>query len=314
MDVAGAFRSDPREADSLETGLERRNGHERGALGVGSRERLRAAGDLEGIGRRAGGVGGDVLGRGRRAGRIASGVNGHDRREPGRETGWSAAAAVALHRYVSRRVSNSADAADIAQQALLLAWGEREGHGRQHPQAWLFAIARHLVIDHYRARSRFRAVELSASLAETEPALQSRPDMAVAVAEGRQRLRALLDSMETRLCPEHQVAVLLADFHGLRDRHSAAVLRMTLPCFKLLLHGARARLRQFAGGNGTPGRTHPLRRGGDLEPDAALPGTPIAPAARRAATPSCRLGVTCRMCAPELLALRERLLRDVLAP
>jgi len=43
--------------------------------------------------------------------------------------------------------------------------------------------------------------------------------------------------------------VLLADVHGHSDKSSAAQLDMTVPSFKLLLHGARSRLNKFSGGS-----------------------------------------------------------------
>ena len=197
---------------------------------------------------------------------MAGRADSADRREGGREAGWFSTAAVALRRYVARRVPNSADAADIAQQAVLLAWGERGAPGAVHSRAWLFAIARPLIVDYRRARSRERLVELAASLVETEPSLQTRPDMAVVVVEGRERLRALVGSVAARLRLEHQVALLLADFHGHHDRTSAALLGMSLPSFKLLLREARARLRQLQG--------HPAARATAKGATARRPSTP----------------------------------------
>jgi len=56
-------------------------------------------------------------------------------------------------------VANLADAADIAQQTLLLACAELSACRGENLSPWLFAIARHLIVDHYRAQNRFRFVE-----------------------------------------------------------------------------------------------------------------------------------------------------------
>ncbi len=187
----------------------------------------------------------------------------------------SAADVSAVHRFVARRVANPHDAEDIAQQTLLLACAKLGTCRGENFRPWLLMIARHLIVDHYRTRNRFRFVE-AAGLAETEPALQTAPDAARAVCEPRERLSCWIDSVTSRLRLEEQVAVLLADMHGYRDKDSAAVLSMSVPCFKLLLHRTRARLRALAEGNRMVG-TH-------------------------------RLGVRCNLGARALLALRDRLL------
>lgn len=170
--------------------------------------------------------------------------------EPGgsQPEGPSTADAEEVHRFVARRVANPADAEDIAQQTLLQAlskWGSCRAASHR---PWLFTIARHLVVDHYRARGRYRFVEAGA-VAEVEPALQTGPE---AVHEGcvaRQRMGCLESCLARRLPLEEQAAVLLADVHGQGNKESARTLGMSLPSFKLLLHEARARLREAAGGS-----------------------------------------------------------------
>jgi len=84
--------------------------------------------------------------------------------------------AAEVHRFVARRVANHADAADIAQQTLLLACAKLSSCRGENLSAWLFTIARHLIVDHYRAKNRIQFVDVSpAALAETEPALRTPP-------------------------------------------------------------------------------------------------------------------------------------------
>ena len=209
--------------------------------------------------------------------------------------------AAEVHRFVERRVANVADAADIAQQTLVQACANLSTFRGDSLRAWLFTIAQNLIVDHYRAQKRFQFVEVErAALAETEPALHTAPGAVRVVCESRERLRCWLDCVTHRLRLEQQIAVLLADIYGYRDRDSAVVLSMSLPCFKLLLHGARARLHEVAGGScalvsktsAAPSQKPPPDQGGEH---------PVA----------CRLGVTCRISAPALLALRGRLLKSL---
>jgi RNA polymerase sigma-70 factor (ECF subfamily) len=158
-----------------------------------------------------------------------------------------AAAAPRLHRFVARRVRNADDAADIAQQALLLAF-EKSGTCRsQDGSGWLFSIARNLIVDHYRARGRFRFLEAGA-LVDTEPALRTARDHVHVTCEQRQRLACWVGCVRERLPLDEQVAVLLSHVHEYADRDSAAEMELSLASFKLLLHRARARLHAIAGG------------------------------------------------------------------
>ena len=225
-----------------------------------------------------------------RSGQLAKRVRKNCAHEIIRNFELSAGPAAPLQLFVGRRVANVEDAEDIAQQALLLGWSELHAFRGANPQPWLLAIARNLIADHYRAQNRYQPLELTESLAQTELALQTRPDAALAARECREQLDALLDRI-SHVCLAHQVAVLLADVYGHRDRHSAAVLRMSVPCFKLLLHGARMRLRAIAGRHRAVAESAPgasFRNGGAKH-----------------------LGVTCHLATPELLALRCQLLEGL---
>jgi len=218
----------------------------------------------------------------------------------------SAADASAVYRYVARRVANGTDAADIAQQTLLLACAKRSTCRGENLSAWLYTIASHLIVDHYRAKNRFQFLEVAA-LMETESALQTPPDSS-AIYEGRERLRGWLDCITHRLRLEEQAAVLLADIYDHRDKDSAAVLSMSVPSFKLLLHGARARLREIVGGNGVLVRSTTAAAcddsGNGYGSKNAAPGNGGPPSEH----PKYGTGVTCHLGAPELLALRDKLL------
>jgi DNA-directed RNA polymerase specialized sigma24 family protein len=174
---------------------------------------------------------------------------GHEPRPPAEPLPFDlAAVAQDVHRFVSRRVRNVDDAADIAQQALLLACVKRSSRRGPNAFAWLLAIARNLIVDHYRARGRFRFLDAS-SLAPAEPALRTAPDAVHVTCLQRERLSCWVDCISRKLSLEEQVAVLLADVYGHRDKDSAAELGLSLPSFKLLLHRARARLNTVAGGS-----------------------------------------------------------------
>lgn len=145
-----------------------------------------------------------------------------------------------VHRFVLQRVANRADAADISQEALLIACSKLATFRGDNLNAWLFAIARNLIIDYYRSQGRFTFVAVTPAEGETEPALQIPHDSVLAECEFRQRLSSWLECCTTSLDLEEQVAVLQSDVYDYRDKDSAAMLGMSVASFKLLLHGARA--------------------------------------------------------------------------
>lgn len=196
-----------------------------------------------------------------------------------------------LHRFVSQRVANRADAADLSQEALLIACAKLPSFRGDNLNAWLYAIARNLIIDYYRSQGRFTFVAVTPTEGETEPALRIPHDAVLAECEFRQRLSSWLDCCANSLDLEEQVAVLQSDVYDYRDKDSAAMLRMSVSSFKLLLHGARARLKDL----GSSGVLSPRNtsRGGAL---------PAPPGQQRY-----RLGVSCHLGASELAALQRKL-------
>jgi DNA-directed RNA polymerase specialized sigma24 family protein len=195
------------------------------------------------------------------------------RRRPSCEL--SADHVASLHAFVLRLVPDPANAADIAQQALLRACSDRRRSRIANVDAWLRCIARHLIINHFHTANRYSSVELGDALADSEPVLRTRPDLPIAIRECRERIRGLLDEATGQLCLVHQIALLLSDVYGHCDKHSATLLKMSVPCFKLVLHRARSVLRASR-----PGPAHPAGW----------------------------LGVTCYLSTAQLVALRRELL------
>lgn len=155
-------------------------------------------------------------------------------------------AAADVHRFVAQRVANRADAADIAQETLLAGWAAFDTMRAEPVDDWLFAIARQRMAAYDRARQCIRLVAIDDAAAhKTETALQIGADAVVAKCECRRRVDRWLRRCAQLLRPGQQVAVMLADVYEYGDKDSAAMLRMSVPSFKLLLHRSRARLNAF---------------------------------------------------------------------
>ena len=65
----------------------------------------------------------------------------------------------AVYRFAYWRVGDEAAAEDIASTVFTKAWEKRDGFDSRHAKAWLFAIARNLVIDSYRKKRDERLPE-----------------------------------------------------------------------------------------------------------------------------------------------------------
>jgi RNA polymerase sigma-70 factor, ECF subfamily len=159
-------------------------------------------------------------------------------------------AAPEVHRFVARRMSNFADAADVAQQTMLIASLKLSTFRNGDLNGWLFAIARNLLVDHYRTQNRFQFAEIEdLALAENESALRTSRESVSDACDHRARLHCYLTCISQRLCLSEEVAILLAEVYGHADKVSAASMNLSVPSFKLLLHKARTNLQEAAGGN-----------------------------------------------------------------
>jgi RNA polymerase sigma factor (sigma-70 family) len=193
-------------------------------------------------------------------------------------------AAADVHRFVSQRIANRADAADISQETLLIACAKLHTFRGEQIHGWLFAIARNLIADYYRSRSQVHLIAMDpATDDESESALQIPAEAVVAKCDFRRRLNGWLHRCDQLLQPGQQVAVMLADIYEYRDKDSAAMLRMSVPSFKLLLHRSRARLKEF---------------------EKVAPTAPVG--IRHSKT-----GVTCHLAVSELRVLQQRLLEGI---
>ena len=145
--------------------------------------------------------------------------------------------AAALWRYALRLTGNRARAEDVVQETLLRAWQHPEvvRDTERSPRAWLFTVARHMVIDESRSR-RFRS----------EVAAQDAPD--VPDPAGRDDVDAVLDRMLVgealrTLSEQHRAVVQRSYYQGWTTAQIAADLGIAEGTVKSRLHYAVRALR-----------------------------------------------------------------------
>jgi RNA polymerase sigma-70 factor, ECF subfamily len=145
--------------------------------------------------------------------------------------------AAALWRYACRLTGDPARAQDVVQETLLRAWQHPDvaDSNERSPRAWLFTVARNMVIDESRS-ARFRR-ELSTP--DDVGALDSAgPDEVDAALD-----RLLISDALARLTPEHREVVRRSYFQGWTTAQIAADLGIADGTVKSRLHYALRALR-----------------------------------------------------------------------
>jgi RNA polymerase sigma-70 factor (ECF subfamily) len=142
--------------------------------------------------------------------------------------------APALHRFVARLVPSDADPSDVVQEALLRLWRHPEVLERpeESVRAWLFTVARHLVVDHLRSARHARE-----RLTEDVPESPG-PDETQAVLDAWLVADALGE-----LSPEHRAVVVGAYYRGRSVAELADELRVPPGTVKSRMHYALRALR-----------------------------------------------------------------------
>jgi RNA polymerase sigma-70 factor (ECF subfamily) len=149
----------------------------------------------------------------------------------------------------AKMLGNSADAEDIAQQVFVRLWKHAKSY---RPDAkfttYLFTIARNLVFNESRRRSRRKEVsseereESSHLQVEADPSRQ--PDSELLQAE----LQRAVDAAIAALPEQQRLAVVLRRYEQMPYEEIAVVLKLSLPAVKSLLFRARGTLRESLSG------------------------------------------------------------------
>ena len=123
-----------------------------------------------------------------------------------------------VSRYIYFRVSEANDTEDLVSQVFLKAWEnlDRYKPGASPFVAWLYTIARNLVIDHYRTKKNTLPLEEAIAL----PSDMEMPD---AEAQMRFDLEAMRDGLQS-LSADQQQALVLKYIAGLPNDSIAKIM------------------------------------------------------------------------------------------
>jgi len=150
-----------------------------------------------------------------------------------------------LRAFIAKRVANEAEVDDIVQDVWLKMQRGLDGLKDQSRLiSWIYQIARHAIIDHYRAprRRREMAVGLAADI-EAHQSLSARTTASEDSGQLRRELAGCLRPMIERLSGEYRQAVILVDLEGLAQQKAAAQLGLSLSGMKSRVQRGRRQLK-----------------------------------------------------------------------
>jgi RNA polymerase sigma-70 factor, ECF subfamily len=150
-----------------------------------------------------------------------------------------------LRAFIAKRVADEASVEDLSQEVFMRmqrGLGGLKKESRMLP--WIYQIARHAIIDYYRARDRHpeRPVGLASELETLQPGsvpVESREDSG----RLRRELAGCLRPMIERLSEDYRQAVTLVDLEGLPQHEAAARLGLSVSGMKSRVQRGRRQLR-----------------------------------------------------------------------
>lgn len=145
--------------------------------------------------------------------------------------------AAALWRYAVRLTGDTARAEDVVQETLLRAWRHPEvtEDKERSARAWLFTVARNLIIDERRS-ARFRSESRAADVEDVAAADRAGPDEVETALN-----RMMLGEAIAHLSEEHRAVIRRAYYQGWTTAQIAEDLSIAEGTVKSRLHyGMRA--------------------------------------------------------------------------
>lgn len=152
-----------------------------------------------------------------------------------------------LRAFIAKRVADEASVEDLLQEVFVRMQRGLGGLKKESRlMSWIYQIARHAIIDYYRARDRQpeRPVGLASDLESMRPA-----SLPVESSEGSGQLRTelagCLRPMIQRLPENYRQAIILVDLEGMAQHEAAARLGLSVSGMKSRVQRGRRQLRDM---------------------------------------------------------------------
>jgi RNA polymerase sigma-70 factor, ECF subfamily len=180
-----------------------------------------------------------------------------------------------LHAFLARRVESPEVADDLTQDVLLRLLQHRDT-AVEHPTAWLYRVARNVLIDHYRTRaSQQRLTSGDPATAATAPAEEPFADDPQAA---QRELAGCLRSLVDQLAEPYRSAVTAVDLDGQTQAEVARRLGLSVSGMKSRVQRGRHQLRELLTEccrvhTSPTGGISDFEPGADCEDDPAVQGS-----------------------------------------
>jgi RNA polymerase sigma-70 factor, ECF subfamily len=150
-----------------------------------------------------------------------------------------------LRAFIAKRVSDEASVDDLSQEVFVRMQRGLDGLKKESRLvSWIYQIARHAIIDYYRARDRQheRPVGLASDLENVHSA--SLPaESSKGSGQLRSELAGCLRPMIERLSEDYRQAITLVDLEGMSQHEAAARLGLSISGMKSRVQRGRRQLK-----------------------------------------------------------------------
>ncbi len=138
-----------------------------------------------------------------------------------------------IYRFIFLKVNSQDTAQDLCSETFVRAWKSFSSEDRQidNPQAFLYQIARNLIVDHYREKGKVQMVQI-----DNIPVIDDRTDL-----EKESRQKSDLEAIQTVLAnikPEYQEIVTYHYVNDLTVSEIAKIMNKTENNVRVTLHRA----------------------------------------------------------------------------
>jgi RNA polymerase sigma-70 factor, ECF subfamily len=147
-----------------------------------------------------------------------------------------------LHAFLARRVE-SPEVADDLTQDVLVRLLLHKGTAVEHPTAWLYRVARNVLIDYYRTRGSHRRFHAGDS--GTAATVLAEDPFADDPQAAQRELAGCLNSLVDQLAEPYRSAVTAVDFDGQTQTEVARMLGLSVSGMKSRVQRGRRQLRQL---------------------------------------------------------------------